>query len=688
MAKSFTNIRPNSGGGGGGAVDSVNGQTGDVVITKSSIGLGNVNNTSDANKPISTATQAALDLKQDLISGTSDRVARFNGSGEVTDINQRGVDDNGYYNNNLLVEPDDNTGGYNVNYSNIEIEPLQDSPNETWHVDATFVQLDPNSSGFQIGTNGQALRFDLNQVNHSGTSNVGAIEFIQNNFNIGNGTDPIEVDGLAYAFGFGQFNDNVTIIGPIQGYGFQPNISAGATFDSNQYLQAFYDNTNIGSSSPGHTSFNSSPIIAEIQSGRNYTGVNVSPTIPIFNSNSGMIGIAISGNLGTFGVNSYFNGISVNPNIDSARYAAGINVTMDNVTVYPGVAASIVIQDLTIAADLPSSDGNSVTIEYVGGGTAGSEIVSQLGLAFTIQIEDGVSTAQNIADALNAFIGFTTNLNVTISGTASNPQVIQGPTNLANGENAGTKQAAFFDGDVQVTGALTFGGALSIGQLNAYASLPMVNGGGNPSSIHQLISAPTVGDNVTLTTGDTFGINTASLITIGDNSSISTALVGVAALGLPAVISMGSGSTLDQLSGAIFAVSLDATAAGGTIDRMDLCRALTLPNGTTTVNHLRGFKFDLPFGDPGTVTHGFYEQPGAHNYFAGNLLIGGTPLSDDTVTNASVALEIKSTSKAFVQSRMTSTERDALTPINGMQIYNTTTDKFQGYTAGVWVDLH
>lgn len=42
-------------------VESVNGQTGKVVITKSDIGLGNVDNTSDMDKPISTATQAALD---------------------------------------------------------------------------------------------------------------------------------------------------------------------------------------------------------------------------------------------------------------------------------------------------------------------------------------------------------------------------------------------------------------------------------------------------------------------------------------------------------------------------------------------------------------------------------------------------------------------------------------------------
>jgi hypothetical protein len=39
-------------------------------ITKSDVGLGNVDNTSDANKPISTATQTALDLKANLASPT------------------------------------------------------------------------------------------------------------------------------------------------------------------------------------------------------------------------------------------------------------------------------------------------------------------------------------------------------------------------------------------------------------------------------------------------------------------------------------------------------------------------------------------------------------------------------------------------------------------------------------------
>lgn len=52
-------------GGGGGAVDSVNGYTGVVVLVKADLGLGNVDNTSDANKPVSIAQAAALALKAD-----------------------------------------------------------------------------------------------------------------------------------------------------------------------------------------------------------------------------------------------------------------------------------------------------------------------------------------------------------------------------------------------------------------------------------------------------------------------------------------------------------------------------------------------------------------------------------------------------------------------------------------------
>jgi hypothetical protein len=44
-------------------VQTVNGYTGSITLAKSDVGLGNAENTSDANKPVSSATQTALNLK-------------------------------------------------------------------------------------------------------------------------------------------------------------------------------------------------------------------------------------------------------------------------------------------------------------------------------------------------------------------------------------------------------------------------------------------------------------------------------------------------------------------------------------------------------------------------------------------------------------------------------------------------
>ena len=48
------------------SVTSVAGRTGAVTLSKSDVGLSNIDNTSDANKPISTATQSALNSKADV----------------------------------------------------------------------------------------------------------------------------------------------------------------------------------------------------------------------------------------------------------------------------------------------------------------------------------------------------------------------------------------------------------------------------------------------------------------------------------------------------------------------------------------------------------------------------------------------------------------------------------------------
>ena len=67
---------------------------------------------------------------------------------------------------------------------------------------------------------------------------------------------------------------------------------------------------------------------------------------------------------------------------------------------------------------------------------------------------------------------------------------------------------------------------------------------------------------------------------------------------------------------------------------------------------------------------------------AGNIGIGtGTPAT-------SAILEISSTTGAVLFPRMTTAQRDALTAVNGMVIYNSTLDKLQVRAGGSWVSLH
>ena len=93
---------------------------------------------------------------------------------------------------------------------------------------------------------------------------------------------------------------------------------------------------------------------------------------------------------------------------------------------------------------------------------------------------------------------------------------------------------------------------------------------------------------------------------------------------------------------------------------------------------------------------------GLHVNTAGEVIVGNFTASNFTgtgqfvVMNGSVGigttspvtsalLELLSTTGAFLIMRMTTVQRDALTAINGMGLYNTTTNQFEKYQAGAWI---
>ena len=555
--------------------------------------------------------------------GTANTFAGFDSGGIIQSIPGYQIDTNsGGMNLGLQESPDNDSGGFNVHYNGVSFQPLQNSPNENWLIWNNNVSLDAASSGFTQGTAGNAITVINNNITHNGTGDVGALAIFNNSFNLGNGTDPITVKSLSFAFGFGNIEENVEIDGPIQGYGFQTNMDALATMTSNCYITGFYDYSNFANSVKSYNSFAAGPTIDTVENNFNYVSYNSNPNIADLVGNASCYGAAFNAQIGAIDFSGQYIGVSVNPTVTLNRNSVtGIYSNVSNVTNYAGLQSSLVVQDITYEF-IQNGDNDNYTIEYADTVTAGSETCVILGNAITMNIESGVSTATQVAAACAANLSFIGSVSVTITGTASNPQVTQAATNFTGGVSPGRKLAAEFVGDVNIQGGLTFTGGLSIGALTSFATLALSSGTGTPVSIDTLITQPTVAANATLTLADTLAVNTAMLLNIGDNATVTTAFLGVTACGLPAVLTMGSGATIDRVGAAAFALSLDAASGGGTVDEIDLCRAIAIPNGVTTVNKLKGFFFDLPFGDPGTDTWGFYGSVG-HNYMGVDLKVGG-----------------------------------------------------------------
>jgi len=560
--------------------------------------------------------------------GGAFRVAGYDTNGELDEVPGFTFTAAGYLSDLITVEPDNDNGSIQAHSFTVNVEPLQASPNDSINLMNLSINLDNASGGFGYGTNGTAARVINAFVNHDGTADVGEIQLVATNFELGNGTDPFDSKGFALMMGFGQIAAGVNITNSCQGYGFQPTFNASATVDqANSYVQAFYDATSAtGTTFGSYTSVNLGPQLGGIANNRNYVGINLNPTISELNGNANFTGLGVYTTINSTSGTGSWNGVQINPQNVDTRNAYGVWVSMDNATVYAGVQASVTIQDLFFEAIEPGEGGNSFTITYTGGGTAGSEVVTNSGADISVQIQSGVSTATQVKAALDAYITFASNATVTITGTGSNPQTTQGPTSLAGGEDPGQNKAGYFDGDVEITGDLTFGGDLSIQRLNAVGPFTLSNVGGQPQTCHFLISSIT--GTGTVANADTLGVNTAALINLDAGATITTAFTGVAALGLPAVLTMGAGSTIDSVSGALFALSLGG--GSGTADTVSLCKSLAIPDGTSTVNRLYGYEFALPFGDPGTDTWGLYISPDSPSWLKGSLRLGGTAGSDDT----------------------------------------------------------
>lgn len=568
--------------------------------------------------------------------------AGFDNSGFLESVPGFNIDTTSGGMNEQLTEHPNNGGGATANSFNVNFEPLQNSPDENWNIQNIQAVMDNASSGFSQGTNGAAVQLINLGFLHHGTGDTGRLNYINLNSDLGNGTDPIVIKGLSFSNGFTNVHASVTMDASIQGYGFQPNIDVAAISTSNMSISAFYDFANIQVPVYGYNSFSAGPNILEIPNNSNYNGATINPTIPTLTGNAGVYGYGFYPTVGTVGTNGQVIGINMNPTITTL----GTNGNFQAVTVSANIATMGATSNLNGFSWFPNVTTSHGNIN---------------GIQINPTISGGDATFTGIQISPNG------------GATLNNPQAIS--INLNNIKSTDPQGVVGINSDSRL-------------QINSSTQLMSAQTFQIGSRIENLFTIP-LGSPVTGT--DSLAINIA-----GDLEALDDMALGPFGLGFV------SGSSLTDMAVAAGKTVASVTAflptitfpdpgfpTGGAITDAHMVRT-TAPlsqGGTAVITNLYAFMIDPAFGDFGaaaTNSWGLYLDGTCQNYIASSIAIG---TASKKVTNASVALEVGGTTKAVVFTNVTTTQKNALTALPGMQVFDTTLNQMSYYNGTTWINF-
>ena len=401
---------------------------------------------------------------------------------------------------------------------------------------------------------------------------------------------------------------------------------------------------------------------------------------PNITSLGNLTSLTVNGNVITGNAN-LGNAASANYFIGNGYYLDGINVgnlgvvSNANFAAFSGNVTTANQPNITSVGNLTSLTVNG-NANISGNATVNANIIAGNVYANSGTVRGNLLTGTLTTNAQPNITSLGTLTILTVNGNISaNFLSINGNANLIN-LNA---TSGSFTGNVS---ASQFFGVLANG--NSNISIPTANGnvnisaGGTPN---ELVITST-GINVNGTLHATGAANVLSLTT-GDISAANLTLTSNANVGN---LVSGNGNFTGNLIGqnANFAYNLlvlgnanIGTGAGGTITGAN----------SVVANYFVGngwYLTDLNLSNTVVEVALYADEAGK--------LINGT--SNIAIPVADGNIELNSTGKVVVTqspfrlASYTTAQRDGLSATNGDMIYNTTTNKFQGYANGVWVDLH
>ena len=205
-----------------------------------------------------------------------------------------------------------------------------------------------------------------------------------------------------------------------------------------------------------------SHILGNLETLEGVTGTTTSTAVDLTFCN--VVSVQATIDVDTPSAKTFDSGVAASLVVEDITYTADLRGTAGNsITVeyidtgVPGEALSVAVvssgriqvtlelaedvaeleeQDLTYTAVEAGSVGNAITITYVADGTAGAETVDVTGTDVVVHMDDTAvigSTATNILDAVEASVPASALVTVAVTGTGSNVQAASAETPLAGG---------------------------------------------------------------------------------------------------------------------------------------------------------------------------------------------------------------------------------------------------------------
>lgn len=295
-----------------------------------------------------------------------------------------------------------------------------------------------------------------------------------------------------------------------------------------------------------------------------------------------------------------------------------------------------------------------------------------LSLYGTITTSHGNVTGINVQQTINAGDANYQGLNISPVGTATLPQV--------NGIN------------VDLTGLAStskkYGLNINDGIINCNSNLSTTSGFGvDTGNVFFSVFSVAAGSPIT---GTDFlnNIMTPAALFEDDMDATGPIGVGYVAMGAGGQLGVVAGKTVDSYVSLFAGGSFPVQSTGGTVVDCTTIKVFGMQNagGALNITNLRGIHVPSFFSSasPTNAWAISVDDPNAENHFEKSISIA---TATKKVTNSSVGLEIGGTTKAFRASNMTTAQRNALTALAGMVIFNTDSTRLEFYDGAVWVTL-